>query len=175
MRAVLLTAALALALAGCADGGVIAPLSRSRGTENPARYVDAAAASALFESQSAQLAVTRAQRPEVRAYAQELVKRSALGTARLTEMAAAAGVTPPAAALTGSQQRLLGQLERAPAEEFDEVYLRQQLSAQQGAIRLHEPFALAGDAPLLRPVAASEVAKAYQFYQEVRRLRRSEV
>lgn len=174
MRAVLFTAALALALAGCGGGSVIAPLSRSHATENPARYVDLAAATALFDAQAAQLAVTRAQRADVRAYAQELVDGHAMSAERLSAAATASGMTPPAAALTPAQQRLLAALERAPAERFDDIYLRQQLSAQQDAVRLHEAFALSGDAPLLRPVAASEVAQAHLHFQEARRLDRVE-
>lgn len=172
MRAVLLTAALAVALAGCAQGSPL-DLTASRSTEDPARYLDLAGATALFDAQSAQLAVTRAQRTDVRAYAQELVDRRTASEGRLAGAATASGMTPPPAALTSAQRRMLADLERASAQSFDEVYLRQQLSAQQTAMRIHHAFALAGDAPLLRPVAASEVGMAYQHYQEARRLRRA--
>jgi putative membrane protein len=175
MRAVLLTAAAALALAGCAEsGGGFDPLTRSRGTENPGRYVDQAAANGLFEFQSAQLAVSRAQRADVRSYAQHLVDKQPVSSDHLATATAAAGLTLPAAALTSSQARQIAQLERASAEEFDEIYIRQQLSAQQTAIQIHNAFALAGDAPLLRPVAASGVSRAYQHYQEARRLQRTQ-
>lgn len=174
MRAVLITAAAALALAGCAQSGGLDPLARDRGTENPERYVDLAAANALFEYQAAQLAVTRAQRPDVRSYAQHLVEKQPVADEHLVTATAAAGLTLPAATLTSAQARLIRQLESAPAEEFDEVYIRQQLSAQKSAIAIHQAFALGGDAPLLRPVAASGSSRAYQHYQEARRLQREQ-
>jgi len=172
MRAVVL-AAVALSLAGCAGGSPL-DLTASRGTEDPSRYAELAGATALFDVQAAQLAVARAQRADVRAYAQELLDRNAVRADRLASAVAASGLTAPAAALTGSQARMLAELDRAPAGTFDAVYVRQQLSAQQAAIRVHHDFALAGDAPLLRPVAATEVSRAFQHYQEARRLQRAQ-
>ncbi len=171
MRAVVLTVAAALALAGCAETqSVIAPLSRNVSTEDPVRYVDSASSNALFETQSAQLALTRSQHAGVRAYAQEIVKRTALGTQSLNAAATASGLTLPTPELTASQAKMLGDLQEASAEEFDALYLEQQREAQQDAIVLHEAFALAGEAPRLRDVALSETAKAHQYYQEVRRI-----
>lgn len=174
MRAVVITAAAALALAGCAQSGGLDPLARDRGTENPERYVDLAAANALFEYQSAQLAVTRAQRADVRSYAQHLVDKQPVAGEHLASATAAAGLTLPTATLTSSQARQIGQLQNAQADEFDEVYIRQQLSAQKSAIGIHQAYALGGNAPLLRPVAASGSSRAYQHYQEARRLQRGQ-
>lgn len=174
MRAVLLTAVAALALAGCAQSqSVIAPLTRNTVTEDPARYADLAAAATLFDLQSAQLAVTRAQREDVRVYARRIIDRNPISAQTLTAAASAAGMTPPTATLTSAQQRKLAELERAPAERFDAVYLRQQLPTQRDAVQLHEAFALAGESPQLRHAAAQEVGQAHQHYQDARRLQRS--
>ncbi len=175
MRAVLLTAAVAaLALAGCAEtNSVIAPLTRNTVTEDPARYADLAAAGTLFDLQSAQLALTRAQSEDVRVYAQRMIDRNPISAQTLSAAATADGVTLPAATLTAAQQRKLAELESAPAERFDAVYLRQQLPVQLDAVELHEAFALAGETPQLRHAAAQEVGQAHQFYQDVRRMQRS--
>lgn len=175
MRAVLLTAAAALALAGCAEtNSVIAPLTRNTITEDPARYADLAAAGTLFDLQAAQIAVTRAQREDVRVYAQRIIDRNPISARTLTEAATAAGMTAPTATLTSAQQRKLAELESAPADRFDAVYLRQQLPVQLDAVQLHEAFALAGESPQLRHAASQEVGQAHQFYQDARRLQRSQ-
>lgn len=174
MRAVLLTAAAALALAGCAQSqSVIAPLARSTITEDSARYVDIASAGTLFDLQSAQLALTRAQSEDVRVYAQRMIDRNPISAQTLSAAATADGMPPPAATLTSAQQRKLAELQSAPAERFDAVYLRQQLPVQLDAVQLHEAFALAGETPQLRHAAAQEMGQAHQFYQDVRRIQRS--
>jgi putative membrane protein len=174
MRTLLIAAALGATLTACASsGGVLTPLGRASATESPERYADLAAASAQFEVQSAQLAVARSGREDVRAFAGNLVERHDLVAGRLAAATTASGLAPPSGSLTAAQQRMLAALDSAPADRFDTVYLRQQLTEQRNAMRIHSVYALGGDAPLLRPVAESGSGTAFQHYQEVRRLIRA--
>ena len=166
MRAFPLVAvAASLALSGCTTYA----LSNPKASET---YLASASANDLFEIQAAELAVTQAQREDVRAYAQRVIDDHGRMTQHLSDAALEAGVTAPSAGLTSTQQRSLGDLQREPAGSFDAAYLLAQLPAQKEAIRLHSAYALTGEAEPLRRVAAMAVAKDKQHLSDVQRIRR---
>ena len=96
--------------------------------------------------QASQLALTQAQRPDVRALAQELIEAHGQTTQRLAAAALASGMSAPVPALTGRQQQMLGQLQTAGPDSFDATYLRHLIPAHRQAIRIHDAYALSGDA-----------------------------
>jgi len=167
-------AAASVTLSGCsaAQGG-LAMLGGADLSPDSGSYVERAAAGNLFEMQAAQLALTQAQRPDVRALAQELLKMHSQATQALSAAALQAGMSAPAPALTGSQQQMLGQLQATGPDAFDATYLRLQIPAHQDAMRLHDAYALSGDTEPLRFVASSSAAAAYQHLEQVRRIRRA--
>ena len=114
-------AAVSLALGGCSTTGILgsADLSPDAGA-----YVASATAGDLFEMQASQLALTQAQRPDVRALAQELIEAHGQTTQRLAAAALASGMSAPVPALTGRQQQMLGQLQAAGPDSFDGVLWR---------------------------------------------------
>jgi putative membrane protein len=171
MRLSLFATAASLALGGCATAQSAADfLAGSPGIREGSGYAAAAAASDQFEIQSSQLALSQAQRPEVRDFAQMLVMHHTQTTQRLSTAAQASGLTPPPPALTAAQQRMLTQLQQAPAGTFDQVYLQQQVPAHEMALRLHHNYALGGDNPELRRVAASAVTVVQRHLDEIRRI-----
>lgn len=130
--------------------GALTPVDR-------AGYVTTAAASDLYEIQSSQIALSKAQRPEVREFAQMLVTHHTQMTEALTTAARASGLTPPPPTLLPMHQEMIAELQRAPAAGFDSVYLRQQVPAHETALALHQNYAARGDAPALRAAAAAAV------------------
>lgn len=169
----LAVAALSLALGGCTTAESV--LGRLGGATVPTdgSYIQQAAAGDLFEMQAAQLALTQAQRPDVRALARELLETHSQATQRLSAAALQAGLSAPAPALTVGQQQMLGQLQQTGPDGFDAAYLRSQLAAHETAIRLHDAYALSGDTEPLRFVASSAAAAVYGHLEEVRRIRRN--
>jgi putative membrane protein len=135
-----------------------------------AGYVSMAAASDLFEIQSSQLAVSKAQRADVRQFAQMLVTHHTQTTAALTAAATASGMTPPTPALMPMQQEMMEELRNAPAASFDRVYVRQQVPAHEMALALHRNYAANGDAAPLRAAAAAAVPIVQQHLEQARRL-----
>jgi putative membrane protein len=111
MTRLLLTATAALTLASCAGnmdyGNMSSPMARADGTPAASSmppgmnltvampYVAKAAASDLFEIQSSQIALQKAQNPNVRQFAQMLITHHTGTTQTLTAAARAAGLTPP--------------------------------------------------------------------------------
>ena len=167
--------AAAALLAGCstmgADGtstAMGAPADMTPSTRDA--YVQMAAASDLFEIQSSQLALSRAQRPEVREFAQMLITHHTQTTQQLTAAAQAAGMTPPPPMLMPMQQRMMEELQQASGASFDGVYMRQQVPAHEMARALHANYASRGDNPALRVVAGAAVPIVQQHLDRARQL-----
>jgi putative membrane protein len=172
-RPLLIASAASLALAACATEGDMAAGTAAAGDMTPNQrdaYVRMAAASDLFEIQSSQLATSRAQNPDVRAFAQMLIEHHTATTQQLTAAATAAG-TPPSPALMPMQAEMIEQLQGANGAEFDRVYLRQQVPAHEMALALHSNYAAKGDTPSLRTVAAAAVPIVRQHLERARALR----
>jgi len=174
IRTVFLAATATLALAACAstEADMAADSAMAAGDMTPTQrgaYVEMAAASDLFEIQSSTLAQSRAQRPEVRQFAQMLVQHHQQTTAQLAAAATAAG-TPPTPDLMPMQQQMMDELRGASGAGFDEVYLRQQVPAHEMALALHSNYARNGDTPALRAVASAAVPIIQQHLDQARRL-----
>jgi putative membrane protein len=173
-RSLVIASAASLALAACAtEGGMAGGTAAAAGDMTPnqrSAYVQMAAASDLFEIQSSQLAVSRAQNPEVRAFAQTLIEHHTMTTQQLTAAATAAG-TPPSPALMPMQAEMIAQLQGANGADFDRMYMRQQVPAHEMALALHQNYASKGDTTSLRTVAAAAVPIVRQHLDRARALR----
>jgi len=161
-------AASALSLGACATtdttmAGNVTP-------EDRAAYVAQAGASDLYEIQSSQIALQKAQRPEVREFAQTMITHHTRTTATLNTAAQASGLTPPAPTLNPMQQDMIAQLQAAPAAGFDQLYLSQQVPAHEMALALHRTYAANGDAPALRGAATAAVPIVQQHLLRAREL-----
>jgi putative membrane protein len=178
MKRFLLIAAASASLAGCMstmDGGQ-SGMSRGMASvdmtpEDRMNYVKMAGASDLFEIQSSQLALSRGQRAETRQYAQMLVTHHTQTSQATMAAARAAGMNPPPPMLMPMQQRMMDQLRRASAANFDRVYLTQQIPAHEMALALHNNYATNGDTPSLRSTAATALPLVRQHLDEARRMR----
>jgi putative membrane protein len=133
-------------------------------------YVTQAAASDLYEIQSSQIAQTKAQRPEVREFAQMLITHHTQTTAALTAAARTSGMTPPPPALTPTHQEMIERLQTAAPAGFDQLYISQQVPAHEMALALHQNYAARGDTPALRATAAAAVPIIQQHLTRAREL-----
>jgi putative membrane protein len=173
MKYLLALAGMSLAFAACAaETKMAAPAAVAGGDMTPndrVGYVQLAAASDLFEIQSSNLALSRAQGPAVRQFAQMMIDHHTQTTAQLTSAASAAG-TPPTPALMPMQVQMLNQLQSASAPEFDRLYMRQQIGAHEMALALHSNYAREGDTNSLKAVAAAAVPIVRQHLDRARTL-----
>jgi putative membrane protein len=187
MRKFIPAAALAVLAAGCASHNIGAPgttlhsadamnagarggMDMSDMTPTTAMpYVMMAGASDLYEIQSSQMAAQRATRPEVRQYAQMLIRHHQMTTQQVMAAARAAGMRPPPPRLMPMQRQMIQQLQQAGAD-FDRVYISQQVPAHQMALGLHSNYASSGDTPQLRAVAGQAVPIVTQHLQQAQRM-----
>ncbi|HEY0413030.1 MAG TPA: DUF4142 domain-containing protein [Allosphingosinicella sp.] len=165
-------AAVSLALSACAadEAAMSAAASGDMTPTQRDAYVGMAAASDMFEIQSSQLARSRAQRPEVRDFAQMMIDDHSRTTAQLTAAAQAAGMAPPVPALLPMQATMMNQLQAASSADFDRVYLAQQVQAHQMALALHSNYGTNGDTAALRAVANAAVPVVQMHLDRVRAL-----
>jgi putative membrane protein len=160
------TAASTLVLAGCAMDGSASTSASTQGSgmrmgamTPTARnaYVRMAAASDLFEIQSAQMARTRATSPAVRDFAQMLIDHHSQTTAQLMTAARASGMPPMTPRLLPMQVNMLATLRGTSSANFDRLFVTQQVPAHEMALALHSNYAQNGDTPALQAVAATAV------------------
>ena len=129
-----------------------------------------AAASDLFEIQSSQLALTKAQNPAVRDFARMMVEHHTNTTNQLMSAAQASGMGMVTPQLMPMQQQMMTRLEAASGKAFDRTYMRQQVTAHEMALALHSNYAQNGDTPALKVVAAGAVPIVTQHLTQARTL-----
>lgn len=195
MRFIFLLAAAPLALTACnqsADTGVSdASVADSSGTAmatetaaagpaadgtdgadaqatDPQSFVNAAAASDMFEIESGKLAQTKGQSAAVKEFGGMMVRDHTKSTADLKTAAASANVTP-APQMTAKQQSDLAALQGADAN-FDTLYKQQQQAAHTQALALLRGQASGGTAAPLKAFAEKTAPVVEQHLQHVQRL-----
>ncbi len=154
-----------------AVGAAGAPL-----VNNAESFVSAAAISDMYEVQAGEIAAKKARAPEIKAFAEMMVKDHTATSAKLKEVLAQNNIalTPPAA-LDARRKGMIDNLDAASAEDFDEVYLDQQVAAHQEALSFMRSYADDGENAALKKLAADTAPKIQQHLDEARRLDENDV
>lgn len=147
-------------------GGVTAPMANSVGA-----FVTNATISDMYEIEAGRIASEKAKSPQVKAFAQMMVKdHTATSTKLKTTLAGAEIRATPPTALDARRQGMIDNLKSASSENFDKVYLDQQTAAHQEALTLMQSYADDGDNQQLKTFAAQTAPKIQQHYDHVRQL-----
>ena len=109
-------------------------------------------------------------------FAQMMVKDHTATSAKLKDVLAQNNIalTPPAA-LDARRKGMIDNLNAASAEDFDEVYLDQQVAAHQEALSFMRSYADDGENAALKKLAADTAPKIQQHLDEARRLDENDV
>lgn len=158
-----------------AQDAVSAPVGQTSAATMGANLVSAYAPSAamgdMYEIQAADIALERAKRDDVKALARMIkTDHTAASTALKTAVATAA---PDIALPTELDQRrkgLLDNLRSAGVNDFDKVYIDQQVAAHEEAVTLHRGFADKSDAPALAAHARTVLPKIEAHLQKAREI-----
>ncbi len=192
MRKLLILAAAAssVALGGCstmmgadasADAGGMSAGGRTsasagmmadRTPTNRAAYVEMAASSDMFEIQSSQLAMSRAQTPAVRQFAEMMVRDHTQMSQQLMAAASASGMPAMSPAMMPMHADMLTRLQAMSGAGFEAEYGRQQMMAHEMAVAMHTNYAARGDTPALRTVAAAAAPRVSQHLAMIRQYMR---
>ena len=116
-------------------------------------FVGAAGSSNEFEIKTSQLALERAETPEIRAFAQHMIEDHTAAGAKMQAAADSDNVAPPVG-LAEEEEAQLEQLQAAPEGKFDAAYLAIQVAAHDEAVSLFETFARQDGSSALHAFAA---------------------
>lgn len=179
MRSTFLTLTAAVAIATGAslalpfDRSAEAEAQRGRGSDRAAlAFVAKAGASDMYEIESSQVALRRAQRPAVREMARQLIADHRRSSGQVAAAARADRLNPPPPRLEPRHRTMLRQLERTAPRGFDRLYLDQQIPAHQEALALHRNHSRRGEGPALRRAAGAIVPVVEGHLNHARRLQR---
>lgn len=158
-RIMLAGATMALCLAGAAPAVAqdMPPPSMEVAMSQAMPYLFRAGEADVYEITSSQIALTRSQNPQIRAFATMLIDHHTRTTNLALAAAKAAGVMAPPPVLTPPNRAMIDQLYAAPVADFDRVYIGQQVPAHQTALNLHSSYASMGDTPQLQATARGAV------------------
>jgi putative membrane protein len=156
-----------------AIGAMVGMASASTlGSHDSQTYVSSAAASDLYEVEAGRIALQRTGSNQVRSFAQMLIEDHGRSSEILVSKARLAGLEAASEPKLDERRKgMLDNLEAAPAEEFDKVFLTQQASAHQEAVALHKGYAKSGDNEVLKGLASGAVPPLEQHLQMAETLR----
>ncbi len=118
-------------------------------------FVDRAGGSNLFAIAEAKLALTRSNRPDVKAFASAMIDAHTKSNASLQAAVDASGETTELpTALSDDFQARYSALTRVAAGGFDKAYLVDQVGAHQDSLDGMRIYARRGDTPALKKFAA---------------------
>lgn len=180
-------AAFALAVAACGSNEGADQVSTEAGAENDAAanaalgtgmnaaapsalptdaagFVNAMAASDLFELESAKFALEHGVSEQVKSLAQMLQREHSQSSADLKAAAAQANLTVTPA-LDAEKKAMIDALKAAHGADFDKAFLAQQRMAHQKALMLVQNYANSGDNDALKAFAA-KVQPVIEFHSD---------
>lgn len=162
MNRMISAATLAFALA--AAPALAAPETTAVMDMPPPMFVAMVASSNAFEIRSSQLAEERAQSPEVKDFAAQMI---ADHTRAGEALATAAGEVPVPADLAPRHREMLAVLEQAQGPDFERIYIEMQAGAHAEAVSLFSAYAQHGTDPELQAFAAETLPTLEAHRSEV--------
>ncbi|MCC6921281.1 MAG: DUF4142 domain-containing protein [Alphaproteobacteria bacterium] len=178
MRSLMLGAALAsgTALGSVAFAQEMAPVPTPMPAPTAAKpqaateaYANAAAIGDMFEIEAANLAWDRSKSENVKAFAKMMIADHTATSAKLKVL-----VDQNDGALPGdldeSHDAMLDQLKAADDAQFDQLYLSQQETAHEEALKLHQDYAANGDNDAFKTFASDTAKKVQEHMKALKTL-----
>jgi putative membrane protein len=115
------------------------------------QYVAEAGSSDLFEIQSSELALQRSNNPQVRSFAEQMIRDHSGSAAQLKSITTQENVASPA--LDPRHARMLDQLRGLSGPQFDVAYIQMQVQGHREALAVEDEYRTGGSDPRLRALA----------------------
>jgi len=141
-------------------------LAAAQSAPSPATYVMKAGASDQYEIQSSNLVMATTKNSELKQFATMMVSDHNKSTADVKSAATQSGLTPKPPMLDPMGRKNIAALKASKGPARDALYIKQQKTAHQQALALHQGFAVSGTAPALKQVA-STIAPTVQHHIEM--------
>ncbi len=134
-----------------------------------ATFINAAAQSDQFEIQTSQIALKKARRPAVRAFAQRMIDDHTKTTQQLTTLAASKNATV-SQGLDPTQDRLLTAVRNASPGSFDRTYLSGQITGHTATVAAFNDEINSGQDADVKAFAQQNLPTVQQHLADARRL-----
>ena len=170
MRMLAAAASVALLIATPFAVGAQSTSGQDLTPEGRGAYVAVAGANNLFIVKAAEIAREKAQRPEVRQFAETMLAEHQEDIEQLLETARAAGLEAFPPGMMPMHWERLRRLERSSGSRFDRVYVDQQIEALEVALELHRNFFTNGNGTRLKTFAQAEWPEASERLEQARQL-----
>jgi len=153
-----------------ATSGAVGAVSAATLGRTTGGFVTNAAISDMYEIEAGKLAQQKSKTADVKAFGKMMVTDHTKMSAELkTAAASAADVTVPAE-MDERRQGMIDNLRQAPADQFDRVYLAQQVAAHDEALTLARTYADAGDNAALKAHAAKGAPMIQTHHENARKI-----
>jgi putative membrane protein len=142
---------------GLTEGVVGRVSAKTAGAQSSTAFVQNAAIGDMYEIEAARIALDRARSPRVLEVAQMMIDDHTTNTHQLRSalrMNETKGESSLPESVDRRRKSLLEQLRQAPDDEFDKIYLDQQVLAHKETVDLMTGYRDRGPNPQLRSVAA---------------------
>ncbi len=151
-----------------------APQAKTKVSKDTTNYVEKAAQGDLFEIHSSELALKQAESSDVKAFAQRMINDHTVSSQALKAgiQSANLDVTVPDK-LDKAHEAKVSNLRKAKGKDFDQAYMREQLSAHKEALQLHKNYAANGDNPVLKNTAANTATVVEHHLAEAQEIAKS--
>jgi len=144
--------------------------SKSKQASEGMTFAKKAAIGNMYEIQAGQLAEQKAQRNDVKQAAQMIVSDHQKAGDELKQTLGEEASSLPTA-LDSKHAQLLNQLKKASGQQFDPLYVRQQVQAHQETIALFRNYAKSGQNAELKQFAETTLPTLEKHLKEVQELR----
>ncbi|GGE43220.1 hypothetical protein GCM10007276_20610 [Agaricicola taiwanensis] len=136
-----------------------------------AQFVEVATISNLFEIQSSQAALEKAQTEEVKAFAQQMIDdHTKAANDMKAAVAKAGGDMKMPTALDAEHQKILDDLNAETGDDFDEEYVDAQVDAHEKAVALFTTYSKSGDQPALKDFATKTLPVLQKHYDHIQKM-----
>jgi putative membrane protein len=142
-------------------------------TDKADEFVESAAISDMYEIESSRVALDRSQNPTIREAAQKMIddhteSSSKLETSVQQSPKVEAGDVP--GELDSRRSKMVDHLGEAPADRFDETFIKQQVMAHEEAVKLMKNYRDEGDCQVLRSFATEVTPVIEDHLDHMKRL-----
>ena len=136
------------------------------------KFVQTVAMSDMFEVESSKLAAGRSRHARIKKFADHMVKDHQKTTEELKQLLSRAKLNLPLPSSPDPEhQAMLGQLQGATGDQFDEAYSKMQLKGHEDAVALFESYSRNGDNAELKKWAIKTLPNIRQHLAEARQLK----
>lgn len=157
-------------MANTADAGAMADGVTPAAADSPDDFVRKAAISDMLEIESAKVALERTKSPQVRDFAQMMIKEHTATTTKIKGIVAQDKLAAPPTALDEAHAQMLADIKAADAAGFDTAYLDQQTKAHDEALATMRGYAENGTNPALKAFAAETAPKVQMHLDKAKSL-----